>query len=426
LSTTLVGAAQSALEYARQEGVVIKVFDEPVCQQVLLNLNHSCVIVDALLGTGSQGVLKEQYSRVIQLINQSKLPVLSADIPSGVNPDNGTVESQAVNAEVTVSFIGQKLGNVVGDGRVNSGRRYLDDLSVPAEVYGSVKQPLVELLNLEALLARLPERKVDAHKGDFGHVLVVGGNQGYGGAPLMAARMAARSGAGLVGVVTQPDNVQAMIASQPELMAVGVVSGQEILPFLQKPSVLVVGPGLGQSAWSEQLLYHCLLVDKPMVVDADALNLIAQSRLSLPDLKTRQWISTPHPGEAARILDVSIQTIQSDRIAAIYALQEKLGGAVVLKGAGSLVLTSDRRLFVCDAGNPGMASGGMGDVLSGLLGALLAQGLSVNDAVCLGVVLHASAADMAVSEFGQSGLLATDLIPIVRQLLNKRGVVPSV
>lgn len=426
LSSTSSGAARSALEYAQQEGVFIHAFDAPSCQQVLSELNSPCVIVDALLGTGAQGALKEQYSQAIQLINDSMLPVLSADIPSGVDPDSGTVDSQAVKAEVTVSFIGQKLGNVVGDGRVNSGERHLDDLSVPAEVYASVRQAFAEQLNLEVLLARLPERKVDAHKGDFGHVLVVGGNQGYGGAPLMAARMAARSGAGLIGVVTQPGNVQAIIASQPELMAVGVVSGQEVLPFLDKPSVFVVGPGLGQSGWSEQLLYHCLQAGKPMVVDADALNLIAQAHLSLPALEKRQWISTPHPGEAARLLNVSIEAVQSDRIAAVRALQKKLGGAVVLKGAGSLVLTSDQRLYVCDAGNPGMASGGMGDVLSGLLGALLGQGLTIDDAACLGVVLHASAADMAVRECGQRGLLATDLIPYVRQLLNQRGDIPRV
>lgn len=420
LSPKQTGAAQSALEYAIQEGVMVNAFDAALCQQALLELNQPCVIVDALLGTGTKGFLKAHYSQAIELINRSELPVLSTDIPSGVNPDTGTVSTHAVKAQLTVSFIGQKLGNVVGDGRLNSGDRQLSDLSVPGELCEQIKQPLAKRLDINALLSLLPSRKMDAHKGDFGHVLVVGGHQGYGGAPLMAARMAARSGAGLVGVATQPDNVPAIITSQPELMAAGVVSGQEMLPLLEKPSVLVLGPGLGQSAWSEQLLYHCLQVDKPMVVDADALNLIAQSRLSLPPLASRQWILTPHPGEAARLLNVSIKKIQSDRVAAVKALQKKLGGTVILKGAGSLVFTSNQRLHVCDAGNPGMASGGMGDVLSGLLGGLLGQGLSVDDAACLGVVLHASAADMAVSECGQSGLLATDLIPYVRQLLNQR------
>ena len=439
LSSLLDGAAKSAYEYAIQEGVSIEPFDSkrlPVNMSSAMskdtsqdNVGADCssVIIDALLGTGSSGPLREAYRTAIEVINQSGLPVLSVDIPSGINPDNGTVVDIAIKAQLTISFIGQKLGNVVCEGRSHSGKRLFDDLHVPKEIYKQQtkqqgkQQALAEILNLHALLDLVSPRKLEAHKGDFGHVLVVGGDNGYGGAPLMAAQMAARSGAGLVGVATQPGNVHAIIARQPELMAVGVVSGQELLPFLGKPSVLVVGPGLGQSAWSEQLLYHCLHSDKPMVMDADGLNTIAQGRLQLPELdggKTRQWILTPHPGEAARLLNTTIEAIQADRIAAIYALQEKWGGAVILKGAGSLVLTSDQRLFVCDAGNPGMASGGMGDVLSGLLGALLAQGLSIDSAACLGVVLHASAADIAVADAGQHGLLATDLIPYVRQLLN--------
>ncbi|MFT6388372.1 MAG: NAD(P)H-hydrate epimerase [Cellvibrionaceae bacterium] len=434
LSSQLKGAAKSAYEYAIQEGVKIESFDSARLSKSMSNgmskglfgNNGSAVLVDALLGTGSDGPPRDTYRAAIDVINQSGLPVLSVDIPSGLNPDNGTVDDIAVKAQLTISFIGQKLGNVVGEGRVHSGKRLFNDLHVPKEIYK--QQALAESLNLHALLALISSRKLDSHKGDFGHVLVVGGDHGYGGAPLMAAQMAARSGAGLVGVATQPDNTHAIISCQPELMAAGVVSGQELLPLLDKPTVLVVGPGLGQSAWSEQLLYHCLHAAKPMVVDADGLNLIAQGRLQFPTLggvtaihqpQSAEWISTPHPGEAARLLNTTIESIQADRVAAIYALQEKLGGAVVLKGAGSLVLTSDQRLFVCDAGNPGMASGGMGDVLSGLLGALLAQGLSIDSAACLGVILHASAADIAAAEAGQHGLLATDLIPYVRQLLNE-------
>lgn len=421
LSTQLKGDAKSAYDYACQEGVQIELFDDKQCRAALAADKEPGVIVDALLGTGAEGPLQEPYRSAVAIINQSGWPVLVADIPTGVNSNKGTVTELAVKADITVSFIGQKLGNVIGAGRVHSGQRIFAALDVPQEVYQSSPQSLAELLDLDSLLALLPPRALDSHKGDFGHLLIVGGDHGYGGAPLMAAQMAARSGAGLIGVATQVGNTHAIIARQPEIMAAGVVSGQELLPLINKPDVLVVGPGLGQSAWSEQLLYHCLHADKPMVLDADALNIIAQERLQLPEIKPgeiRPWILTPHPGEAARLLGSSIESIQADRVAAIYALQAKFGGTVLLKGAGSLVLTSDQRLFVCDAGNPGMASGGMGDVLSGLLGSLLAQGLSPDEALCLGVVLHASAADMAATEDGQHGLLASDLINYVRKLLN--------
>jgi NAD(P)H-hydrate epimerase len=417
LSANLSGDAKTAYEYAVQEGVVIKTFQSNEFNSAVEADALQGVIVDGLLGTGYSGELKSEYAEAINCINQSELPVLSLDIPSGVNCNTGAVSQVAVEASVTVSFIAQKLGNLIGKGRILSGERVIDDLDVPADVYVSLKQePLAHTINLEAFLEKLPERSLDAHKGDSGHVLVVGGDHGYGGAPLMAAEMAARTGAGLVGVVSQPENISAIIARRPEIMAAGVTSGQEFLPFLERPSVLVTGPGLGRSGWSEQLLYHCLHSDKSMVLDADALNLLSEERIVLP--LSGERISTPHPGEAARLLSASVDEIQSDRVAAVTALQEKLGGAVVLKGAGTLVMTSDQQLYICDAGNPGMASGGMGDVLSGLLGALLARGMSADDAACLGVILHSTAADIAVSESNMSGLLATDLVDYVRLLLS--------
>lgn len=419
LSAALQGDAKLAHAFAHQEGVSIVSFQHDTYQSYLDNTQSPGVIVDALLGIGYIGDLRSPYPEVISQINQSGWPVLSIDVPSGVCSDSGTVGSVAVNADVTVSVLGQTLGNVIGKGRVCSGQRFFNDLGVPAAVYSKLQQqgPRAAKLDLSALLQCLPARAVDAHKGDSGHLLVAGGDYGLGGAPLMAAEMAARTGAGLVSVATQAINTTAIVARRPELMATGVSSGQEFLPLLDKPSVLVVGPGLGQSAWSEQLLYHCVHADKPMVLDADALNLLASGRVALP--ATAQAISTPHPGEAARLLSVSIEQIQSDRVAAVTALQARLGGAVVLKGTGSLVMTSAKQLFVCDAGNPAMASGGMGDVLSGLLGGLLAQGLSIDDAACLGVILHSTAADIALAETPMAGLLATDLIDPVRTLLGR-------
>lgn len=434
-------------QFAVQEGVEIKQFTAVAWRAALLNsmaptAPQQPVIVDALLGIGSKGALRESFGLAVEAINEAQWPVFAIDIPTGINADSGAFlgleepgDKQAVKACATISFITRKVGNYIGEGRNHAGKLFFSDLDVADEAFfdttvnnnvdASIK-PLANIIDHAFFLSVLPTRAQDAHKGSFGHVLVIGGDQGFGGAPLMAAQMAARAGAGLVGVATAPMNTSAIIARQPELMAVGVASGQALLPLIQKPTVLVIGPGLGQSAWSEQLLYHAIgeiCAHKKCVIDADALNLLATGRLSLPGTlatnKDAAWVLTPHPGEAARLLDTTIDVVQSDRVAAIVALQQKYGGTIVLKGAGTLVLTNDEQLFVCDAGNAGMATGGMGDVLSGLIGGLLAQGLAPANAACLGVVLHAMAGDFAVSESGIRGLLATDLIPYVRLLLDE-------
>ncbi len=424
-------------QYALQEGVDIQPFSEQawyLMQGQDEEIEQPTVIVDALLGIGSRGALKEPIKHAVNLINSAKYPVFSIDIPTGINTDTGSLldlsgaqDKHAVKADATISFIVRKIGAFVGDGRKHAGTLFFSDLGVGQIEQHSINtsvRPAAQILDHKSFLALLPKRALDAHKGSSGHVLVIGGNIGFGGAPLMAAQMAARTGAGLVGVATRSANVSAVIARQPELMAVGIESGQMLLPLLEKPTVLVVGPGLGQAAWSEQLLYHTLNEldqGKKLVIDADGLNLLASGKLCLPasqSTEKTQWVLTPHPGEAARLLGTSIVAVQADRIAAINALHNKYGGTIVLKGAGTLVLTSDKRLFVCDAGNAGMATGGMGDVLSGLIGSLIAQGLSTSDAACLGVVLHAMAGDLAVAESGMRGLLATDLIPYIRMLLN--------
>ncbi|MBX2809884.1 MAG: NAD(P)H-hydrate dehydratase [Cellvibrionaceae bacterium] len=414
ITENISATAALARDYARQEGVSIRPFVEEDWSTQLQQLRAPAVIVDALLGTGARLPLKPAYRAAIAAVNQAKLPVLAVDIPSGVNADTGAVVDIAIAATATVSIIGHKLGNWVGQGRVCAGQCWLEDLSLPAVVYQSLP-PRAHVLHWALLRQYLPLRALDAHKGDCGHLLVVGGDHAYGGAVIMAAQMAARTGAGLVSVATQAVHCAAVIARQPELMAAGVASGQALLPLLSRPDVLVVGPGLGQSAWSEQLLYQCVQTDKPLVLDADALNLLAGGQVTLP-VDTR-CIMTPHPGEAARLLGISIAQVQADRIAAALALQQAFGAVIVLKGAGTIVVDERQQLWVCPLGNPGMASGGMGDVLSGLLGALVAQGLSLGQAAALGVYLHSAAADKAVEHWGQRSLLATDLIPVVATLL---------
>jgi len=412
----LTGEARQAYEFALQEGVYMQPFAQTSAPQV-------GVIVDALLGIGLQGDVRPDFAAAIEQINHTGLPVLAIDIPSGLNADSGAAQGAVVNATQTITYIGIKRGLLTGRGPAVCGDIVLSTLDIPAVIYsqlsinGSAK-PAAEVLLLSALLDLLASREADAHKGDFGHVMIIGGDTGYGGAAIMAAEAAARTGAGLVSVATRPEHVSAILARRPEVMACGVVSGQELEPLLARPTVLVIGPGLGRSPWSEQMLQQAVKSGLPMVLDADALNILAAGRV-VPTIKPRNnWLLTPHPGEAARLLGVNTNDVQADRFGSAASIQQKFGGAVILKGAGSVVAGESGVTGVVTQGNPGMASGGMGDVLSGIVGGLMAQGLSVENAARLSAVLHASAADLAADEVGQRGLLATDLIPYLCQLLS--------
>lgn len=273
-----------------------------------------------------------------------------------------------------------------------------------------------DLLMLEGdSLPLLAARPVDAHKGQFGHVLVIGGDRGTGGAGLLAAEAALRCGAGLVSLATRGEHLAAAQARLPEVMSMGVQSANQLMAPLSRASVLVVGPGLGQSAWGRSLLSALVEVELAQVWDADALNLLARSPLSVP----AHSILTPHPGEAARLLGIATEAVQADRAGAARKLARKYAAVCILKGAGSLVASPDGHLAICQHGHPAMATAGLGDVLSGVLGALLAQGMSPWQAACLGVWLHARAGERQ-GEKGR-GLAASDLIPEIRQLLEEHS-----
>ncbi len=405
----LQGDARLAYEFARREGVIMQPLQE--------SQGFSGIVVDAMLGTGLSGEVRDPYRQAIEWLNSSNLPVLAVDIPSGLCADTGRELGVAVKAELTVSFIGLKQGLLTGRGPALTGELLFADLGVPQAVYHS-NVASVERLCLSDLLRQLPERDGDAHKGDFGHVMVVGGDSGFAGAAAMAGESAARMGAGLTSVATRPEHVAAIIARRPELMVAGVTSGQALEPLLARVTVLVLGPGLGRSPWSEQMLQQAAASDLPIVLDADGLNLLSEGRVLGNQCRRDNWILTPHPGEAARLLGVTTAEIQKDRFSAARQLQQRFGGTVLLKGAGTVIAAQDGSLSVADVGNPGMASGGMGDVLSGVIGGLLAQGLEPCAATKLAVCLHGAAADMAVADNGMRGLLATDLLPYLRQLLN--------
>lgn len=371
------------------------------------------VVLDALLGTGLNGDVREPYDAAIEAINASGLPVVAVDIPSGLCADTGRVLGVAVRADLTVTYIGLKLGLFTGDAADQVGVLQFNDLQADPQIVAesAVSAQRLNPGNLPRPAARAPS----AHKGRFGHVLLIGGDRGFGGAILLSAESALRSGAGMVSLATRSEHVPAALARVPEVMVLGTHSANQLMGLLEHASVVVVGPGLGKGAWGRSLLSAAANAPLPQVWDADALNLLSQGDVHLP----KDCVITPHPGEAARLLGISTAEVQADRPGAAHALSKKYTATVILKGAGSLIASPDGRLALCHQGHPAMATAGLGDVLAGLVGALLAQGMNAFDAACLAVWLHANAGERE----GKSGrgLAASDLISTIRQLLEEQA-----
>ena len=421
----LAGDAAKAWQLAQDNDVAIIPFTN--FQVEAVEGRSQSVLVDALLGTGLDREVTGDFAAAIAAINTDDSPVLSVDIPSGLHANTGEPLGGAVAADITVTFIGMKQGLLTGTAPNYTGRLYFSNLEVPAEVYAheSAAMPVVKRIDINSVLTFIKPRAPASHKGSFGHVVVVGGDRGYGGAAMMAAEAAQRSGAGLVSVITRSEHRPGFLARRPELMVAGTEDeGADIDSVIAKATVLVVGPGLGRGRWGEALLQRCLAAQIsqhiPVVIDADGLNLLADRDHGQADIKRDTWILTPHPGEAARLLGCLLEDVKADRFAAIEALQNKWGGTCLLKGSGSLLRSSQEPeiTYLCDEGNAGMASGGMGDVLAGVTAALLAQGLEMGQALQCAVCVHGEAADLVAAEHGQRGLLATDLVPVIRQLLN--------
>jgi len=369
------------------------------------------VMVDAICGIGLKSDLREEAALAVSKMQRSRAPIFAIDVPTGIDADTGSVLGTAIHAAATMTFIGLKLGLLTGSGTAYTGELITNDLQLPAELFSYV-EPVAENLHLQGFAHYLKPRARDWHKGLSGHVLVIGGELGFSGAPRMAGEAALRVGAGLVSIATRPENAVVMNAAHPELMCHGVSSAEELAPLLDKADILIIGPGLGQSDWAKTLWNAALANDLPKVIDADGLNLLAQQ----PAVQ-EQWILTPHPGEAARLLNTTVPEVQQDRLTAIKEMHKRYGGVCVLKGAGSLILAPNALPGLCNKGNPGMASAGMGDVLSGVIGGLLAQGLPLGEAAKMGVCLHASAGDLAAKD-GERGMVATDLMPYLRRLSN--------
>lgn len=432
--TRLKGDALAARERALRQSVRCEPMHSAIEQAA------DTVVVDALLGIGYSGELRPEYATAITCINDSGLPVVAVDIPSGLHSDTGVAAGAVVRATVTVCFIGLKQGLFTGNGPDCSGEVVFHDLGLPERVlHGEVgASPSSTRIDINAVSGLLRPRRPGAHKGECGHVLVVGGDVGYGGAALMAAEAAARAGAGTVSLLTRQVNVTAALARRPEIMVRGIEApdGDDdrlLSDLVERANAVVIGPGLGRSSWSRSLLRHVLqyAADRvPLVVDADALNLLAEaaaerretSESGASAMRRHRWVLTPHPGEAARLLGCSTADVQSDRFAAVRRLQQTWGGTCLLKGAGSLLCYVEpagaEHVDLCTEGNPGMATGGMGDVLSGLVGAFIAQGLSLADSLRCAVCIHGESADLAAAVNGERGLLATDLFTHIQHLVN--------
>ena len=370
------------------------------------------VIVDALLGTGLSGRVRQEIVAVIRAINAAGLPVFALDIPSGLDGDAGTVADEAIRAEATVTFVALKTGLFVGDGPEFAGTVFFDDLELATSSVPDLKPRLTRIVESE-IHAALPRRPRHANKGDFGRVLIVGSGAGMPGAARMAGEACLRVGAGLVTVAVAPENVVAIAAGRPELICIGVTGAAVLATVLEHADVVAVGPGLGQSAWARSALHAVLDCGKPLVVDADALNLFAEG-----GAPTREdWILTPHPGEAGRLLGTGAQDIQRDRLGALAQLLARYHGTVVLKGAGTLVGSSGRTPGLCERGNPGMATAGTGDVLTGAIAGILAQCRDPWVAARAGVLVHALAGD-AAARGGERGVLASDLVRELHHCVN--------
>ena len=376
--------------------------DSPLCFDPQADL-----IVDALFGHGLQRDIGSPLRALFKCINAGSIPVFALDMPSGISSDTGAVMGVALKAAATICFVAPKIGLLTGDGAVYAGKLFNDALGIPGSVSSQI-QASYEWLDDRFLTRVLPQPKASCHKGDFGHVAIIGGQPGMPGAVVLAALAAARSGAGRVSMISSDEHAHMLPLANPVLMTLAINSNAEfVLP--DGITTLALGPGLGEQTWSQSVYENALNQAQksalPILLDADGLNQLARQHR-----RYEHWVLSPHPKEAARLLGCSVKDIQSNRPQACVRIAEQYGGVCVLKGQGSLVADASGRRAVCTWGNWGMATAGSGDVLSGVIAAMLGQGLGLFDAACAAVSLHAKAGDLAAAEGSKRSLIASDII----------------
>jgi hydroxyethylthiazole kinase-like uncharacterized protein yjeF len=377
---------------------------------------HHALVVDGLFGIGLQRDIAGRYAELVKWINEARAPVLALDVPSGLESDSGRVLGCAVRASHTITFMGLKPGLLTLDGPDHCGTIQLAPLGADA---ANLVVSAGSIIGSQVLGRALPARRANSHKGSYGSVGIIGGAPGMVGAAILAGRAALKLGAGRVYVGITDEAAPAADTGQPELM----LRHAEAVLEIEHLTSLAVGPGLGQSTHARTLLQVALRCNVPLVLDADALNIIATDHGLRSDLMLRSapTLLTPHPAEAARLLGVATGDIQRDRVAAALKLAETHRSAIVLKGAGSVCAGRNGRWAINTSGNPGMATAGMGDVLTGILAALLAQGVDADVALAAAVYLHGAAADALVAEGkGPVGLTAGETIDAARLLINRQ------
>ena len=423
-----------------KKGFSVKIIDalekkskSPLCKEafdaaVRKNLIHShstlnsfdddILVIDAIFGTSYKSPLDKKIIELIKKINLYK-SIVSIDLPSGINPDTGVASDHFVKANVNICFIGRKLGMALNEGKISAEINYFHKLGL--EMEEEVKQAAnhYSFSDIENLITT---RSANCHKGDFGNILVLGGDKNFGGASIMAAETALKSGSGLVSLLTQPIHIDAALIRNPEIMTIGLDKPCGFESMLNDKDVFVCGPGLSSSDWSEKIIKTLIDYIKNnecfALLDAGALRYIAKKNINFKSF-TSSIVLTPHPGEAADLLGISSVQVQSDRIKAAKDLVTKYNATIVLKGAGTIIANKET-ICICRDGGPELASGGTGDILAGLIGSLMAQGLSAYNACLLGVAVHGRAGNEFLKLCGVNGLAATELIPLIRGILNKK------
>jgi NAD(P)H-hydrate epimerase len=411
-SEFLVGDAKTAFDSLQKTNATIIYQSEFQLTADFLKENDHEIIIDALFGIGFKGSLSPSYISLINEINSYQATVISIDVPSGLDATTGHVFTTAIIADITLTFIVFKQGLLTGKAAKYVGQLYLADLAIgdhfQKEVFSSIE------IQGQLSISDSPQRAPTSHKGDIGVLLTVGGNEGMPGAIRLASEAALRSGASLVAICCHIKNHSIVLNGRPELILAPSESFQLTRSHLyQKAKVILCGPGLGKNTWSTELFNQVLASQKPCVLDADALHLLADNAQYRDN-----WVLTPHPGEAAILLNCSIEDVEKDRFKAVRNISKQYGGVCILKGAGSLI-SDGEKVWINTSGNSGMASGGMGDVLSGIIAALIMQLSNAKNAACLAVFLHGCSADIIAKRKGRIGMLASDLFPEIQQLINQ-------
>jgi NAD(P)H-hydrate epimerase len=406
-------------------------------QEGLLSLSGSIhgkgLVIDAIFGAGLAKPVTGFFKEAIDFINGLPNPVLSVDIPSGLNADTGRVDGPCIHAHITVTFALPKRAHFITPASTFVGRLEVVDISIPRKLMEEIETGVesMEREEISSLLCPLPQ---DSHKGNFGHLVVVGGSEGKGGAPAMAALSGLRTGVGLV-TLALPQKIQqssetgllevmSLPLQETEDGSIAEGAAKKFLSFVHGKAAVAIGPGIGTHVETGKFFREVVKnISCPLVIDADGLNLLARDKDLLTDLKGRA-VLTPHPGEMARLMGISTNEVQARRLEVALEFADKTGCVVVLKGAGTLIATPEGKAFVNTTGNPGMATAGTGDALTGMIGSFLAQGHDFENAAKIGVFLHGLAGDIATQELGERSLMASDLIqalPMAFQDLYKTG-----